>query len=260
MARDTAKPVSSPDPQLRLVPVGKDSRWRRFLMLLLTMLIIAGGCLIAGFYYGSQGQSVPVVDTGELDSLQMQIDALQKQNAALQSQVDINRHGIELERQASERVRQENVLLQNRASELQEAVTFYKSIMAPRKNDKGLRIEKLELSPTINNRRFKYKVVMTQVANNSSYIQGQVEMNLLGVRKGKKETISFETISKDVESGGVHFKFRYFQDVSGEIVLPSEFVPEQIEVIAQSKGRKATRLEKRFDWNVQEVTSDVGKG
>ena len=63
-----------------------------------------------------------------------------------------------------------------------------------------------------------------------------------------------------VNKSGIPFKFRYFQNVDGEIVVPGGFVPEQIEVIAQSKGRKATRLEKRFDWNVLEVRSDVGKG
>ena len=43
-------------------------------------------------------------------------------------------------------------------------------------------------------------------------------------------------------------------------MVPDGFTPEQVEVIAQSKGRKAVRLEKRFDWKVDEVTSDVGKG
>ncbi len=257
MARDAARPTSSPDPHMVLVPVGKSSRWLSFILLLFTMMLVAGGCLWAGFFYGSQGQ---IQVTTEVDQLKAVNELLQKQFDELQSASAINKHGIELERQASERVRQENVQLQNKVSELQEAVNFYKSIMVPRKNDKGLRVEKLELSSTVNKRRFKYKVVMTQVADNSSFIEGKVSMSLVGVRKGKKESMPFENISSDYESGGVTFKFRYFQDVAGEIVLPDEFVPEQIEVIAQSKGRKATRLEKRFDWKVQEVSSDVGKG
>jgi len=257
VARDSDRPVSSPDPRMMLVPVGKSSRWRSFILVLFTMVIVAGGCLGAGFFYGSQSQMQVSTEVEQLKSTNAQ---LQQQLDELQSQTAINKHGIELERQASERVRQENVQLQNKVSELQEAVNFYKSIMVPGKNDKGLRIEKIELSSTFNKRRFKYKVVMTQVADNSSFIQGKVSMNLLGVRQGKKESLSFKGISGEFESSSVPFKFRYFQDVAGEVVLPDGFVPEQIEVIAQSKGRKATRLEKRFDWKVQEVTSDVGKG
>ena len=224
---------------------------------ILVLLLVAGSCFIAGYYQGIR-EKLHVLD--ERSDLRTETADLKKQLAQAQEQSAIHKHGSELERQASERVRKENISLQNRVSELEEAVTFYKSIMAPRKNDKGLRIERLELSSTVNKRRFKYKVVMTQVADNSSYISGNVTMNLVGVRNGVKESLSFETLSKEMENSGIPFKFRYFQNVDGEIMVPGDFVPEQIEVIAQSKGRKATRLEKRFDWNVLEVKSDVGKG
>ena len=251
------RPVGSPDPQLILVPQRQGSRWKRTLLAILVLLLVAGGCFIGGYYQGIR-EKLHVLD--ERSDLRTETEDLKKQLAQAQEQSAIHKHGSELERQASERVRKENITLQNRVSELEEAVTFYKSIMAPRKNDKGLRIERLELSSTVNKRRFKYKVVMTQVADNSSYISGNVTMNLVGVRNGAKESISFETLSKEMENSGIPFKFRYFQNVDGEIVVPGDFVPEQIEVIAQSKGRKATRLEKRFDWNVLEVKSDVGKG
>ena len=101
---------------------------------------------------------------------------------------------------------------------------------------------------------------MIQVADNRSYISGKVTMNLWGVREGQKLSIPFDAMTNDMDASGAQFKFRYFQDVEGEINVPGDFIPEQIEVIAQSKGRKATRLEKRFDWKVQEVISDVGKG
>ncbi|RLT99410.1 MAG: hypothetical protein D9N14_08520 [Ketobacter sp.] len=252
-----AKPVGSPDPQLILVPQRQSSRWKSVLLSILVLLVVASGCFLAGYYQGIR-EKLHVLD--ERAELRTETADLKKQLSQAQEQSAIHKHGSELERQASERVRKENISLQNRVSELEEAVTFYKSIMAPRKNDKGLRIERLELSSTVNKRRFKYKVVMTQVADNSSYISGNVTMNLVGMRNGSKESVSFETLSKEMESSGIPFKFRYFQNVDGEILVPADFVPEQIEVIAQSKGRKATKLEKRFDWNVLEVKSDVGKG
>ncbi|MGB1062044.1 MAG: DUF6776 family protein [Ketobacter sp.] len=252
-----AKSGGSPDPQLVLVPQRQGSRWKRAALGLAVLLLVAGGFFVAGYYQGIR-EKLHVLD--ERAELQRETKELSKTLSQLQEQAAILKHGSELERQASERVRKENIGLQNRVSELEEAVTFYKSIMAPRKNDKGLRIERLELSTTFNKRRFKYKVVMTQVADNSSYISGNVTMNLLGVRGGTKESLSFEELSEEMDKSGISFKFRYFQNVDGEIVVPGGFVPEQIEVIAQSKGRKATRLEKRFDWNVLEVKSDVGKG
>jgi len=252
-----AKPTGSPDPQMMLVSQRQTPRWKRVLMSSLVLFLVAGGFFIAGYYQGIR-EKIHVLD--ERAELRLETEQLKQDVSQLQEQAAIHKHGSELERQASERVRKENISLQNRVSELEEAVSFYKGIMAPRKNDKGLRIERLELSSTVNKRRFKYKVVMTQVADNSSYISGSVSLNLVGVRQGVKESIPFEQLSQAQTSSGIPFKFRYFQNVDGEIVVPDEFVPEQIEVIAQSKGRKATRLEKRFDWNVLEVKGDVGKG
>ena len=251
------RPSSSPDPQLVLVPQRPASRWKWVLLVLVLLLVTAAGCFVAGYYQGIR-EKLHVLD--EREALQQQTSNLEQEASQLREQVAIHKHGSELERQASEWVRKENIQLQNRVSELEEAVAFYKSIMAPRNNDKGLRIERLELASTVNKRRFRYKVVMTQVANNSSYISGQVTMNLLGVQGGGKQSIPFAELSAQREEGGVPFRFRYFQNVTGEIVIPVDFVPEQIEVIAQSKGRKATKLEKRFDWKLSEVTSDVGKG
>jgi hypothetical protein len=245
------------EPELILVPHRKGHRWKIALFAVVVLAAVGAGALAAGYYQGIRDKLDLVDERLELKS---QVNSLQKQLDGLQEESAIYKHGSELERQASERVRKENISLQNRVSELEEAITFYKSIMAPSENEKGLRVERVELSGTVNKRRFRYKVVMTQVADNSSYISGSVSINLLGVRDGTKETISFETLSKQVESGGIPFRFRYFQNINGEIVVPRDLVPEQIEVIAQSKGRKATRLEKRFDWKVLEVKSDVGKG
>ena len=75
------------------------------------------------------------------------------------------------------------------------------------------------------------------------------------------ETLSFDRITADPAKGeGLSFNFRFFQDISGEILVPAGFTPEQVEVIAQAKGRKATKLDRRFDWKAREVPSDVGKG
>ncbi|HVL01232.1 MAG TPA: DUF6776 family protein, partial [Dongiaceae bacterium] len=139
--------------------------------------------------------------------------------------------------------------------------SFYKGIMSPEGSEKGLRIQRLEVTPTADTGRYRFKVVMTQVADNGDAITGTVQVRITGMREGVKETLRFDSITADPATGdGLPFNFRFFQDVSGELQIPTGFSPEQVEVIAQAKGRKATQLDRRFDWNVREVTSDVGKG
>ena len=240
-----------------LVPYEKGYHFKRRLLVFVLLLIFAGVGLGFGYTYGLRDQTNAVE---QRDKLLLEQSGLSQKIMQLEEQVAIYKHGSELEKQATERVRQENVQLQNRVSELEEAVAFYKGIMAPKKNDKGLRIEKATIEPTKDQYRYRYKILLTQVADNSSFIGGRVKINIHGTESGEKKVLSVATLSDDMESDGARFKFRYFQDIAGEVLLPGTFVPEIIEVIAQSTGRKAMRLEKKFDWILEEVKSDVGQG
>ena len=251
------KPTGTPDARMILVPYDEGRRIRQRLFVVLLLVIGVTGGFAGGFYLGVDEQTNAVVERHDLVIKNAELD---KKIIQLQEQVAIYKHGSELEKQATERVRQENVQLQNRVSELEEAVTFYKGIMAPKSNDKGLRIEKATVEATKDPTRFRYKIVLTQVADNRSYVNGRVKINIHGLDGGEKKALSMATLSEDMASDGAKFKFRYFQDVTGELELPQGFIPEQIEVIAQSTGRKAMRLEKKFDWILEEVKSDVGQG
>jgi hypothetical protein len=63
--------------------------------------------------------------------------------------------------------------------------------------------------------------------------------------EGEKEL----SLSDLNSSGGpIRFRFRYFQNIDGELTVPAGFEPRQIKVVAQSSGRNRQRLEKKFDW------------
>jgi hypothetical protein len=257
MAKSTRQPASTPDTRMILVPYEQGRKTRLVLWVLVLLVVFSAGGFAAGHYLGLNEQTNAVAQRDDLLVKSVELD---KKVTQLQEQVAIYKHGSELEKQATERVRQENVQLQNRVSELEEAVNFYKGIMAPNSNDKGLKIEKATIEATRDPDRFRYKIVLTQVADNRSYIQGRVHINIHGLDNGEKKTLSVATLTEEIGSDGAKFRFRYFQDVAGEIELPEGFIPDQFEVIAQSTGRKAVRLEKKFDWILEEVNSDVGQG
>lgn len=257
--KPTPKVKSTPDARLILVPHKRAYLLRmRGLQLLLCVLSLAVGGAV-GYWYGASGAG----DAPKSEVREELLNAnrqLQQELTDIQSQAALEIHGSELEKHAVENVRQENLHLQNKVSELEEAVAFYKGIMDPQKDDKGLRIDKINLESTADPQRIRYKLVLTQVADNLSYVSGRVTVKLLGMENGKKTELSLESISEDFDAKGAKFKFRYFQNLSGELLLPKGFMPEQIEIVAQSEGRKAMRLERRFDWKLEEVEHHVGQG
>lgn len=119
--------------------------------------------------------------------------------------------------------------------------------MAPSDNARGLQVQSAELKAMSDKQRYAYKIVLAQVADNKSYVSGVVAVNLIGMRDDKQEVIPLRDVS-ELEDLGIKFRFRYFQNIAGELVLPDAFEPAQIQVVAQSKGKKSSRIEQSFEW------------
>ena len=62
--------------------------------------------------------------------------------------------------------------LRENVSSLEKDVSFYKNIMAPSDNAKGLQVQSSELREGADDRRLTYKIVLAQVADNKSYVNG----------------------------------------------------------------------------------------
>lgn len=120
--------------------------------------------------------------------------------------------------------------------------------MAPGGNDKGLRVSKIDIIPEEAANRFRYSIMLTQVSDNSSYISGLAAVNIVGLQDGERVILPLRDLDSEVTELGVKFRFRYFQEFGGTLTLPSKFVPEQVQVVSQSTGSKAQRVEQTVNW------------
>ena len=103
----------------------------------------------------------------EWAALNMRAEDAEKKHIQLNSEMSIYEQDSIVNRQANELVRKENKRLREKITELEEAVAFYRGVMSPTKNVRGLRIARLDLKSTKDDRRFRYKFILTQVAENS---------------------------------------------------------------------------------------------
>jgi hypothetical protein len=125
--------------------------------------------------------------------------------------------------------------------------------MAPSGQDKGLRISKIDIQPLDQPNKYRYSIMMTQVADNTSYIKGLTAVNFVGLEAGKRKIIPLREIDQNVSELGVKFSFRYFQELAGEVVLPANFKVEQVQVVLQSSGNKAQRVEETIEWSQKDA-------
>ncbi len=221
-------------------------RIRRTLILLVFSVVSAVGGYMAGMARDGFRFS-NVVETR--NNLKQELSALRAASATARQKLINLERGQSIDQQALKQARQAITSLETRNSELEADLTFYKNIMAPSETTEGLQVDRLSLQPSRGKRHFDFKLVLTQVGDNSSYITGLVAVNVIGDQDGEKQVIALRDLSEDIENLGVKFRFRYFQDVEGELVLPDDFKPVEIQVVAQAKGSKATKVERTFDWS-----------
>lgn len=222
--------------------------WERFRRFLYTVLFIAAVGM--GGYFGGVYDSMNRIQqlTTARDTLQSALQDAERTITNLTQRVGVLEKGGQVDRKATEGIRQTVKELKAQISTLEEEVAFYKGIMAPSANDKGLRISKAEILPQDSAGKFRYSIMMTQVADNSSYITGLAAVNFIGLKGTEKVILPLRDFDSNVTDLGVKFRFRYFQEVAGDITLPADFVPQQVQVVLQSTGGKAQRVEQTIDW------------
>lgn len=215
--------------------------------ILLVFTIVAGiagyaaGLAQGGFRFSSAEESNQVLEN-EVEELRENF------REARQQLINLER-GRVIDEQALNQARKTIVDLETRIGSLQSDLTFYKNIMAPSETSKGLQVDSLTLASNRRSGSHDFKLVLTQVGNNKSYISGVVAVNVIGLRNEKKEVVALRDLSEDIEDLGVKFRFRYFQDVEGTLELPEGFEPIEIQVVAQAEGRKSSQAERTFNWD-----------
>jgi hypothetical protein len=88
--------------------------------------------------------------------------------------------------------------------------------------------------------------------NQTNITRGDIEFNIEGLQDGKQRILTLQ----EVEAGKqdkIAFRFKYFQNFEGDIILPKGFVPSRV-LIKVSSNRVA--IEKTFDWPRANRTSD----
>lgn len=201
----------------------------------------AAGLAQGGFRFSSAEQSNQVLEN--------EVEKLRKDHRKARQQLINLERGRAIDGQALNQARKTIVALETRIASLQSDLTFYKNIMAPSETSKGLQVDSFSLAPTRNPDSYDFKLVLTQVGNNKSYISGLVAVNIIGLRDDEKEIIALRDLSEDIADLGVRFRFRYFQDVEGLLKLPEEFEPLEIQVVAQAEGKKSSQAERTFNWD-----------
>jgi hypothetical protein len=236
------------DVVLEEVVPARRRRWRVYTALAVVLALV--GVYFLGVVNGRQ-QELSL--ERERDQLARQVEELQSKLRTTRDQLALQRTSTRMAEQAQSQVRGEIRTLRDQVAELEEAVAFYKNVMAPGQKEQGLSIEQLDLAPADDGGAHNFRLVLTQLGDNRAFLDGQVQIRVIGQR-GEDEV----TLSNDVLSAGseTRFRFRYFQELTGRIELPEGFEPARVTVKAVATGRRQARAEREFNWTLEDSDRD----
>lgn len=123
-------------------------------------------------------------------------------------------------------------------------VAFYERLVGSTSQRKGLNVHSIEFAPTEAG-TWSYRAVLTQNLNRGAISQGQLRFAVEGVRGGKLATIGWDELHNKPDSPGQDYSFRYFQELTGNVMLPKDFTPQRVRVSLRGGAGGA---EQTFDW------------
>jgi hypothetical protein len=246
---DVFKNMRSKSPEMRVV--AHRPRQRLFMLMLFSLVALGGS--LGGFYLGNAKSGL---DMTYVDALEELDSANSAQIVELKSQLVDAELAREVDGQAAAQLRENIKQLRDEAAGLKEEVTFYKSLMAPSSIERGLQVAEFELSATEEVNQFTFHILLTQVEARRDWIQGDVRLQVRGRHRPDgaaqyEELVLSLTEIADIEPYPLKFRFRYFQDLSGMLTLPTGFLPEAVVVTAVRRGSRSDNLQRAFEWAVR---------
>jgi len=194
------------------------------------------GCFVLGGYRQSaesEQSVIPGVDCEETSDL------------AWFRELDL---GNVVDAGANEQLRHTIKILGDRIHQLEDEVRFYRRLVAPVESDEGFSIERLDIAKTRDPARFAYTLVMTRTADQDRWIEGDLTIDIVGEEAGRERSLSLAELSEPRDYP-IKFEFLYFEDFSGQITIPGDFLPQEVRVTAQVDD--GPRFERMFAWSVE---------
>ncbi len=180
-----------------------------------------------------------------------QLRAAERAAAAQQRQLDEATQRLVTLQRSDQISRAANSELQSSLAERDEEiaalradVAFYERLVGSTSQRKGLNVHSIEFTPTEAG-TWSYRTVLTQNLNRGAISQGQLRFAVEGVRGGKLATIGWDELHNRQGTPGQDYSFRYFQELTGNVMLPKDFTPQRVRV---SLRGGAGGVEQTFDW------------
>lgn len=215
----------------------------------LTLAIVAAAVFLATlgaiYNYGLNTAGFKrFVASKKQEQLQNQIEQLKQANRELTAALARAERTLQMDQAAYQELDHSLKESSREIVKLREELNFYRNIISPPNKKSGVRIQSLNIDKTEDKNTYRYKLVLIQALKHDRTVRGRARFEIVGMQAGKSTVLKFPAANQKP----IDVKFRYFQDVEGEIRLPQNFEPRQIKASVTTTGRGSQTVEQVYNW------------
>ena len=233
---------------MMVVPYRPGQRVLLTLLVLVGVAVSAAGGWVYAYYTTVLAQQGEQADSRELSA---QITELRQENEALKREAAILDRLSAVDQQTGAELQETLTALRQRVAQLEEDVLFYRQVVEEETKETGLVIGQLDIDATRSAGRYRYKLVMRQLdADGDTYLTGHVNFNLVGQMQDQQVVMPLRDLSEVEDELDIRLRFKYFQNIEGELALPEGFEPDRIQIAAVATEPVSKRIDEDFGWVV----------
>lgn len=201
------------------------------------------------FEYGQQhaGLDSPKRDRIE-DDLRARIGALEAERDSLRASAARFERAGQIDRAAAEGVQSEVRSLQGERADLKREVAFLKSLVSG--DDTQLVLDGQRLL-RLGAQNYRFEATLSKRTEDDGTVDGLVLISVTGNSGDLLETLDMADLT-DGKRSNIGIKFKNFQKLKTDIILPEGFVPSEIEVRVQPTGKTYKSFVQTYDWLVDD--------
>lgn len=201
-------------------PPARPRRWIGWLAAwLVSLLLVAGGTLLVA----RSTQGIAIGAGRRARRLAAEIDHLKQQLA-------IARRSQQVSSVATRKLTDNLAERDAQINGLRAEVALYSGLVGGGAQFQGIQLQTVHVSRLPHSRAWNITLSLTRNARRRDEESGTAEIDIDGVRAGSLRRLHWKDISAPDQKNGLAFKFKYFEQLHGTMMLPSDFTPNRLHV------------------------------
>ena len=230
--------MAKPTPTSLFVVRPHDPARRRREWMLVAVAWIGSSLLVAALTSG-------LMSGAARDNSAVVLVAAEHQNETLKARVAILERSEQVAKAAVTDVQQTLRERDEEIGALRADLAFYGRLVGGGKHE-GLAVHAFAIKPVKDARAWNFNATMTQNFKRGQDVKGHLTVSVEGIQDGKLATLDWNALDQGENAAGIEYGFKYFQQVSGTIMLPPGFTANRVVVHADGDGG---RVDQAFSWS-----------